>query len=260
MSEKRCFGVLFPNVVIVVVVLGESRRLQVGSVVFGPDLCICGFPGSARLGGWVVGMHVVVVGLAVIKSGLTNLSVNAVIAFGFVSLLRHFGPFFASPWLRLMACGVVVVFMCGCEGYVVGKAECNRSIHLPCAIEGRPIECHCVEGCSFAHDVNGFLHELPWRIDDVEVREVHRRDLEGLVDGGVLNGSALKEQRDRSQWSRLPFPFSSFNVAASGHGYCGGPVIIFTDAWPVVFVVVLQNLLYFGREVGTLDKRSSEIE
>ena len=57
---------------------------------------------------------------------------------------------------------------------VVDQAKCDRPVDLPGAIGSGPIVCHRVECGSFTDIVNRFLHVLPWRVNDVEIREVKR--------------------------------------------------------------------------------------
>ena len=113
---------------------------------------------------------------------------------------------------------------------------------------------------SFAHIINRFLHILPWRVDDVEIRKVHRRHLQGLVGSSIVDGCTLEQQGYRAKGSGFPFPFPSFDVAASRHWYRGEPISDSFRSRPVVFVIVLQDLLYLLSEVGALDIRSSEIK
>ena len=150
--------------------------------------------------------------------------------------------------------------MGGGGGRVVDQAECDRPVNLPGAIKSCAVVCHRVESGSFADIVNRFLHILPWRVDDVEIRKVHRRHLQGLVGSSIVDGCTLEQQGYRAKGSGFPFPFPSFDVAASRHWYRGEPIIDSFTSRPVVSVVVLQDLVYFLSEVGALDVRPSEIK
>ena len=41
---------------------------------------------------------------------------------------------------------------------------------------------------------------------------------EGRVDGSVVDGCALEEERNTSRWPGIPEPLTSFNVPSSWHG------------------------------------------
>ena len=84
--------------------------------------------------------------------------------------------------------------------------------------------------------------------------------MQGLVDSGVMNGCTLEQQGNRAKGSGFPFPFPSFDVAASRHWYRGEPTVDSFTSRPVVFVVVLQDLVYFLSEVRALDVRPSGVK
>ena len=145
-------------------------------------------------------------------------------------------------------------------GRVVDQAKCDRPVDLPGAIGSGPVVCNRMEGRSFADIVDRFLHILPRRVNDVEIREIGRRNLQGLADCSVVDGCTLKQESNRAKGSGFPFPFPSFDVAASRHWYRGEPISDSFRSRPVAFVIVLQDLLYILSEVGALDIRSSEIK
>ena len=108
---------LFANVVVVDVVVGEASRFKIGGMVLGPCLSVGGLAASSCIGGvWVVSMRGVVVGLTVLYKGLTDISIVAVIASSFHVVIEHSSPVIALPLLGFLIGGMVLALWSGCGG------------------------------------------------------------------------------------------------------------------------------------------------